>query len=121
MCNVCCATQALEAATLFRWIDGPSALGLEVEARGEGPEFKPAKFRFRRHEDPRPSFPSKGAPWTPWIETRDLAGAMSRLGVDVKWMYVDAAVKAYLRGEGPVQHVEVLAADQRTGGRDGRN
>jgi hypothetical protein len=92
MCSVCCAGEALAGPRTFTWRDGPDGGGLEVEARGTHPEL-PATFRFRRRTD------NDDAPWSPWLTTPDLAGAMMRLGVDVRWKYVHATVRAYVEGK----------------------
>jgi len=114
VCNVCCALNALEAPTTFRWPNKPG-IGLEVEARGEGAELAPARYRFRRVDDADLALrraPGKAyeEPWSLWLETSDLADAMGWLGVDREWTYGDATVQAYILRKAPIQWVEAMLA-----------
>jgi hypothetical protein len=93
MCNVCCANKSLSetsagSAAAFSWSDGRDGRGIEVEATGDGAEFRPALFRFRR----------TNGDWTYWIGTQDLAGSLGRLGLDIKWGYVHPDVQAWVNG-----------------------
>lgn len=102
MCDVCCATKAIEktaegAEAVFWWRtttpawrpdssptwpprdagDPPPAaprLHVQAEGKAEGPGR--VRFRFPEGE------------WSDWIETADVAGTMMCLHVDVKWRYV---------------------------------
>jgi len=119
MCDVCCANMALDGngkPVVFGWAneEGAPPYGIEVEATGEGAEFQPAQFRVRRHVPETEINVRRGAlpaPWSPWFATGDLAGVMARLGLDIKWVFVDPEVQAWVNGGGfdPVQ--EILVRD----------
>lgn len=88
MCDVCCASSALEpGGAIFQWHkDGPF---VRMEARGKGPEGEPCEYRIRR----------KGSTWSRWAKTNDLAGVTCRLGLDVKWQFTGKLVRGYLSGD----------------------
>lgn len=94
MCCTCDADRLIDAhlrgqTVTFTWADAPEVT-LEVEAVGGKAENAPAKVRLRK----------QGNEWSAWLDTRDLAGTMSRLGTDVKWRWVDDDVRAWLTGAG---------------------
>lgn len=62
---------------------GPS---VEFRAKGSGPEFEPCEFQVRR---PGEEWPEK------WIDTSDLAGTVSALGLDVVWSHVPTRMQDY--------------------------
>ena len=113
MCDVCCADMALDetrkgsfAAFLY-----PEAnrRGVEVQAEGKGAEGEPARYRLRRRGVAR---------WSPWFKTRDLAGVMGRLGLDVGWDRVPSEVRRWVTG-GPREPALDVARGKRRGTRSG--
>jgi hypothetical protein len=106
MCCTCDARTALDdtartGIARFKWEARPD-VGLEVQANGGGAEFAPARLRFRRMT------PSGTAKWSPWVDTDDLAGAMSRLGTDIKWEFGTKEVQGYLTGRTRIAPVLAL-------------
>lgn len=122
LCDTCEATAALETScckndhchlwrTGYRkeWRSGPmirQVVGKElkhlvndvpriffpeiyIRAKGKGAEFKPTQFQIRRGWDPWPKT---------WIKSKDLAGSMSRLDIDMKWDCVSGPMKDYVLG-----------------------
>lgn len=108
MCNVCCASDAIEQTrhgraarfawpqeepgkryTLEAWRALPLAAVIFVEAECDTPEFTPGRLRVRRDGEER---------WTDWVDTGDLASSMAALGTDVRWAHVPAVAKAWIEG-----------------------
>ena len=104
MCEVCCASKALDSQgpVEFRWSDAGEGLGLLVQARGERAEFSPAQYRLKRASDADDL-------WSEWFHTEDLAGTMMRLGLSVKWRFVRDEVRQWL-DQGPFGPVRELLA-----------
>jgi len=90
-CQVCAALYALDPQhqekgwkRTFEAQDGP----LTVYARAQGEAEGQGKYQLRK----------EGQEWSSkWIPTRDLAGAMGRLGLDRGWESVPPKLQAWLR------------------------
>lgn len=80
-CNVCVANEALGSNGFFTNIDG-NEIGVVAEGKAE---FSPAKFKV-----------GKNGQWSKWIPTGDLAGEMSKLGLDIKDHLRDVSNDKYL-------------------------
>lgn len=90
-CQVCTAQYALDPQhretgwkRTFEASGGP----LSVYVRAQGEAEGKAKYQLRKEGQAWPS---------QWIPTRDLAGAMGRLGLDVGWEQVPPKLQAWLR------------------------
>lgn len=121
MCSVCDAGEAIDRAregrpTAFMRPDLPGISVFVLDAANVEPEFSPFRVLIRRF-----SGRYEGTPEL--FEGDDLAGFLGRLGVDVKWHFVDDDVRAWLHfgGEDPPRikpyrrHLDPL---DRTGGDD---
>jgi hypothetical protein len=111
MCDVCCASAVIDAAQkgkshTFKWSDNKKfKLVVAADAAYLGFGDPEGRNRFR--------FKAVGGHWSKWIETKDLAGSMLRLGVDVRWPWVRPEVKEWLAGERDIQDVEKLLKAKR--------
>lgn len=92
-CNVCTAEQVLKAGDQGYQRVWETSEGRQVttyvRARGDGVEFSPAEYQYRKEGQ---EWPSR------WTHTKDLAGALGRLGFDVQWDSVPDKMKTWLLG-----------------------
>lgn len=90
MCDVCVAWTVLEKKREGLLVSWPSrSEKVYVRATGKRAEFAPATYQMRR---PR-------GRWSKPQKTKDLAGVMSRYGLDVKWPHVPLEVRRWLQGK----------------------
>jgi hypothetical protein len=90
-CQVCTALYALDPQhreagwkRTFDTSEGPVSVYVRAQGLAEGE----AKYQLRK----------EGQNWSSkWIPTRDLAGAMGRLGLDVGWEQVSPKLQSWLR------------------------
>ena len=68
MCDVCMANKILARGKIV-------SHEYVIEAVGEGPEWKPCKYRIYYQSNKAPEH---------WESTEDLAGLIHRIGVDIK-------------------------------------
>jgi len=68
MCSVCIASTALDGKC--------EVYGYEIEAKGDGPEFSKCKYRIKHKLWKK--WPDR------WKTTDDLAGTISKLGLDTR-------------------------------------
>lgn len=88
MCEVCVAGELIELEGKRYWVSSrEEAPPMRLRATAAKGEFEPYVLEVKRGDD---------SPL--WFAGPDLAGAVGRLGVDVKWRAVDRAVKEWLAG-----------------------
>jgi len=93
-CQVCAAQYALapenqEHGWKRTWQDTPKGV-ITAYIRAQGPaEFGDARYQIRKEGQAWPST---------WVPTRDLAGAMARLGFDAGWDAVPTKMQTWLQG-----------------------
>ena len=88
MCEVCVAGELILLEGKRYWVSSrEEAPPMRLRATAAKGEFEPYVLEVKRGDD---------SPL--WFAGPDLAGAVGRLGVDVKWRAVDRAVKEWLAG-----------------------
>ena len=88
MCEVCVAGELIELEGKRYWVSSrEEAPPMRLRATAAKGEFEAYVLEVKRGDDP-----------PLWFAGPDLAGAIGRLGVDVKWRAVDRAVKEWLAG-----------------------
>lgn len=90
-CNVCTATNVLNAGTdgwRREWKATKSETSVVAYVRARGSAEGAAKYQIRKEGQGWPS---------EWVPTRDLAGALGRLGFDRGWPFVPPKFRAWLQ------------------------